>query len=493
MSAGLHTVHLRVNDAATGQPTPVRVRLTGPDGTYYAPFGRLSAFSADFPSLDIGGNVQIDDRKYAYIDGTCEVRLPADTIHVEVSKGPEFVPIERDIALGVGQMAIRLNLERRCDLRSEGWYAGDTGCYFISPHAALLEGAGEGLAVVNLLALEHRRKGPALLPNLLAFSGQQAALQTPECAVVVNTLNQHAALGSLALLNSHRIVYPLSSGAPGPDDWTLADWCDQCHRKGGLVVWTRHPGAALLDGEIPADFILGKVDALELRGDETPEWYTLLDAGFKVALAGSGGKMSNRQALGGCRTYARLKAGESFEYKAWIEAVRAGRTVVTRGPLLQFTVNEQAPGATLNVAEGQTLGVRITVVNPRAGDRVEVLHNGAVVSGFDLAGDATVTLESEVASGEGGWLAARYLRREQRGPSPAMLAHTSPVYVQVAGRPRRVVPEAVTALQRYLERMLAWVAREGRFETDKQREDLAGVFRAAQDVLQYGGSRGGTP
>jgi len=484
MSGHLHTVHLRVNDAATGQPTPVRLRLTGPDGTYYAPFGRLSAFSADFPSPDVGGNVQIHDKKYAYIDGACEVRLPAGTVHVEVSKGPEFLPIDRDVTLGVGQMAIRLTLERRCDLRGERWYSGDTGCYFVSPHAALLEGAGEGLAVVNLLALEHRRKGPAFLPNLLAFSGQQPALASPECMVVVNTLNQHAALGSLGLLNSHRIVYPLSSGAPGPDDWTLSDWCDQCHRKGGLVVWTRQPGAALLDGETPADFLLGKIDVLELRGEETPEWYTLLDAGFRVALAGSGGKMSNRQTLGGCRTYARLAPDEALDYRAWIEAVRAGRTFVTRGPLLQFTVNDLDPGARLDVAEGQKLRVRAEVKNPSAGDAVEVVHNGAVVATRDLNGDGPQALEAEVSLVGGGWLAARCVRRDRRGPGPAMLAHTSPVYVQVAGCPLHVAPEAVAALQRYLERMLVWVAREGRFENDKQHEDLVAVFRAAEGVLK---------
>ena len=33
MSTKYHTVHVRVNDAATGQPTPVRIRFTGPDGT----------------------------------------------------------------------------------------------------------------------------------------------------------------------------------------------------------------------------------------------------------------------------------------------------------------------------------------------------------------------------------------------------------------------------------------------------------------------------
>ena len=47
MTAALQTVHVRVNDAGTGQPTPCRVRFTGPDGTYYAPFGRLTEFAAN--------------------------------------------------------------------------------------------------------------------------------------------------------------------------------------------------------------------------------------------------------------------------------------------------------------------------------------------------------------------------------------------------------------------------------------------------------------
>ena len=41
------TVHIRVNDEATGRPTPVRLGVTGPDGTYYAPFGRVAEFAAE--------------------------------------------------------------------------------------------------------------------------------------------------------------------------------------------------------------------------------------------------------------------------------------------------------------------------------------------------------------------------------------------------------------------------------------------------------------
>jgi hypothetical protein len=383
-------------------------------------------------------------------------------------------------------MAIRLALERQCDLRGERWYSGDTGCYFLTPHAALLEGAGEGLAVVNLLALEYRRKGPAVIPNLVAFSGQQPALQDAECLVVVNTLNQHAALGNVGLLNSHRIVFPLCTGSPGPDDWTIADWCDQCHRKGGLVVWNRKPGAALLDGEPPADLILGKVDALELHADEVPSWYTLLDAGFCVPLCGTGGKMSNRQLLGGCRTYAQLAAGEEFSYKNWVEAVRGGRTFVTQGPLLLLTVNEEDPGATLEVEGAEAkVRVRVEVKNPEPGGRIEVVRNGAVVAERSWSEAGPAVLEAEISVGDGGWLASRHVGAG--GPKPS--AHTSAVYLKVASRPPRVDLQAVDELLRYTDRMLEWVAQQGRFETEKQREAQASVFRGAREVLM--GRRGG--
>ena len=41
----LQQVHLRINDAATGQPTPVRLGITDADGTHYASSGRLTEFA----------------------------------------------------------------------------------------------------------------------------------------------------------------------------------------------------------------------------------------------------------------------------------------------------------------------------------------------------------------------------------------------------------------------------------------------------------------
>ncbi len=63
------TVHVRVNDAATGQPTPVRIRLVDSAGVCRMPFGRLTEFATG-PGEDVGGQVRLDGDAFAYIDGS---------------------------------------------------------------------------------------------------------------------------------------------------------------------------------------------------------------------------------------------------------------------------------------------------------------------------------------------------------------------------------------------------------------------------------------
>src|SRR5262249_44323164 len=150
------------------------------------------------------------------------------------------------------------------DLRPEGWFAGDCRAHELDPHAALLEGSAEGLAVVNLLARERPPSGdvPGAVSNLLAFNGTRPPLEGPEGLVALNTPNPHPALGTVALLASHRPVFPLRFGAPAqPDHWSVADWCDQCHRKRGLVVWPDLPRLTpeAPQGEALACAVLGKV------------------------------------------------------------------------------------------------------------------------------------------------------------------------------------------------------------------------------------------
>lgn len=489
-----HIVHVRINDAATGQPTAVRLRLTGPTGEYLNPFGRLADFATD-PGKDVGGNLLLQGRRYTYIDGACEVRLPAGNVLVEASKGPEYRSLVRPLVIRAGQLTLRLAVERWADLRQQGWYSGDGRAHYLAPHAALLEAAAEDLAVANLLAFEDpgpdisEPAAPRSIPNILAFSGQRPALEMPGHQVIVNTHNVHPVLGSLGLLNCHRPVYPLTSGGNrGTEDWCLADWCDQCHRKGGLVVRTRLPGSRAPGpfpcGEALAELILGKIDALEAAdlalddGSTLGEWYSLLNAGLRVPLLGASAKVSNREPLGGIRTYARLLPDEALSYATWIEAVRRGRSYATEGPLLAFTVDGADPGTILTVNSQRPLAIQAAAQSLVAFDRLEVVANGEVVAAQAPVNEPfSAAVEFERLLPRGGWITARCVG------APGARAHSSPVYVRADGMPIPADPRLVTQLAGHLEQVRRWVQQQGRFEHEARRLQLEAIFRSAGESL----------
>ena len=414
-------VHLRIADSATKKPLPVRVSVTDEAGNYYAPLGRLAVFACG-PGEDVGGSVRLGKDNFAHIDGACEIALPAGVpLRIRAFHGPEWTPLDQTVTLGAGKMALRFEMTRWCDWKAEGWTRIDTRCHFTTPHAALLEAAAENVDVVNLLACVHRflaRDGntyPAI-PNLTAFSGQGPAIETDGRQVIVNTFNTHPSLGKLGLLNCHRVVYPLAfGGAEGPDDWSLCDWADQCHRKNGRVVWCEAFRDGLPGGEALIALILGKVDAIEFdpqpRGRPFLPWvYHLWNAGLVVPLVGGSGKDSNRLPVGAVRTYSPPSS------------VEGGATgFITNGPLIRFTVVGSRAIAT---AESVT-----------PFDKLEIVANGQVI------GSTPAT------------------------PGPRF---TASLELDLLGEPIRLLP-SLTALRKCVEQTREWIDTQGHFTSEKRK------------------------
>jgi hypothetical protein len=494
-----------LNDEATGEPTPARVRFEGTDGTYYAPLGRLASIPTARNQY-MGGNLLLDGRAFAYVDGSFEIRLPPDPVRVLISKGPEYIPVDKEVAVGPGKMALRFGLPRLCNLRPRGWFSGDGRAHALSPHAALLEGAAEGLALVNLLA-EEPSPGLASKPtpptNLLAFSGERPALEHSGCLVVVNTLNQHASLGNLGLLNCHRLIFPLRLEAEGFEDWTLADLCGQAHRKSGLVTWA-HPHDCLPEGgtseaekglgEALADAILEQIDVFEIAGVQDAReysaqfehWYDLLNSGLRLPLIAGSGKADNACALGAPRTYAQLQDGEEWSYCSWIEAVRAGRTYMTSGPLMEFHVNEFASGIEARRAPSETaLRISASIWSHTLFDRFQIVANGKVVAEAPATAGtpAIANLESQWTLEGGGWLAARCLARQQAYAQETIVAHSSPVFVQPTGRPRFADPVSIARLQADLLRTRSAVEVGATRHSDRRRQALLELLQTASQRL----------
>lgn len=368
-------VHVRVCDAQTGASLPCRLLIRDTTGQLHVPLGYLRNPSVE-EGQEVGGHLVQGGDVWTYIDGQCEVRLPPGRLFFQVRRGLRYLPLCTEEDRGLGRIAVRLRM-RQAISTEPGWYWADTRAHWLTPAAAALEGAAEDLDLVHVLAARWDRPGLPRISNLLDFSGQQVLLERYGCKVVVNTYQRGGAWGDLALLHCHRIVFPLVSGETGFEHYTLADWCYQCHRKGGLVIWPGFPGEM---GERFLLAVLGDIDGIEwcgetLRAQEAqasdlsnqpaklgpddcadgtsglqPDtgltagglalWYALLNLGKRLAIVGASGKRSNATPLGAVRTATFLGA-EPLTPAAWVAAVKRGQTYATCGPVLRWQINGQ--------------------------------------------------------------------------------------------------------------------------------------------------------
>jgi hypothetical protein len=310
---------------------------------------------------------------------------------------------------------------------------------------------------------------------MTAFSGQTPALEADGRMVVVNTLNTHPVLGRVGLLNCHRSVFPLSFGGDDDtDDWSVTDWCRQCHRKQGLTVWVDafRTEAGIPGGETLIAAVLGEIDAIEFDAHPRvkpflPWWYRLLNAGIRLPLVGSSGKDSNRTPIGAVRTYAKLSACEPFSYKAWIEAVRSGQTFITNGPLLRFETDKPA-GLIRAAAES---------LSPF--DRLEIVGDARVIATANALKGQRWSAKIEMACPDDNisWLAARCVGGSGGivYPTLAAFAHTSPVYLRCPNRRST----DLLALRRGVEQTRDWIELHGRFTQDKRKQHLLDLCNQA--------------
>src|SRR5208283_3031121 len=140
-------------------------------------------------------------------------------------------------------------------------------------------------------------------------------------------------------------------------------------------------------GEVAADIIMGKLDAIELWPDNDGfntlrcmDYYRFLNCGYRLPLVGGTDKMGANEDVGANRVYAHLGDTE-FSFENWAKAVRSGNTFMTTGPLLLFTADGHVPGEEIRFRSGGgTLEVeaRATCFFPI--HRLEVVVNGRVVA-----------------------------------------------------------------------------------------------------------------
>ncbi|MFM9107143.1 MAG: CehA/McbA family metallohydrolase [Chloroflexota bacterium] len=470
VAAAERPVRIRVVDAATGQAVPVRLHLHDEAGQYLPPRGHHRLVNPLWWE-DTAGEFVNGANQYAYIPGECMADLPPGRVFVQISRGFEVAPIRTVVEIGPETHELRFELERTLRWRERGWVTADTHVHFLSPQTALLEGAAEGVNVVNLLAAQWGE----LFTNVADFDGRTTLGAREfggdgEFLVRVGTENRMQVLGHISLLGySGRMIDPLSTAGPAegaigdPLAVTMAEWAERCIAQGGLVVLPHAPNP---QAERVADMELGLVHAIEMMtfnpydAQVNPyglaDWYRSLDIGHHIPLVAGSDKMTAASLLGGIRTYAHL-GDRPFDYPAWMDAVRAGNTFVTVGPLIEFAVEGRAAGSVIDLPDG---GGRLEVTWRIASvatpiERVEGVVGGLVAADADGGGEFETSGSAAVRVDRASWIALR-VRGSLRGRKGEIAAHTSAVQVRVGGRPPFAAAAASAVLDQ-IEGALAYV------------------------------------
>lgn len=437
-------VNVTVVDGATGLATPARVHFRSPEGRYLPPYGHRHEVNDNWFE-DYGADLKLGATEYAYVDGRFSIELPAGACYAEVVKGFEYEPLRVQLDVDPTHPDLALRLERPIDLRRAGWVTADTHVHFLSPETAWLEAQAEGLNLINLLASQWGD----LFTNVGDWTGAQSGSSRGDTLVWVGTENRQHFLGHMNLLGGKgRPVYPMcASGASesylGDPTWSsLSEWADRCRASEGLVVIPHFPNPY---AEVVADILLGKIDGVEIRDFHgtnlntygVTEWYRFLNLGYRVAAVGGTDKMSAGMPVGGLRTYAHIGDRE-FTFESWSQAVRAGRTFTSSGPLIGLEVEGQGLGAEVQLPSGGgSLEAKVWARSVLPFHLLQLVVNGQVVAEERREeGTCEMAFSRPLRVDQSCWIAARCLSLHKAWHVwPVHLAaHTSPVYVTVDGQ-----------------------------------------------------------
>ena len=484
-----------------GRSAPARVMVRAADGRAYAP--EAAWMHAD-DGFDRG--VQRFETQYFHCATPCRLEVPAGKVSIDVQHGFAHLPWHADLTLATGESReVNVDLRRNALPDAFGdWLSADLhvhtnygGHYRNSMQNALRQASAEDLDVVyNLIVNKEER-----IPDIAAFR-PGADPVSGGTGLLMQAQEFHTSLwGHLGLLNlsDHLLLPDFSSyrhtglASPWPHNGVIADLA---HGQGALVGYV-HPFDLEIDPakeksltyQLPADVAHGKVDYLEVVGFSDHRitaavWYRLLNLGFRVAPGAGTDAMANYASLRGPVGLNRVfvDTGGRRTPEAVRDAIKAGRSFVSNGPLLGLELAGERPGGTVARSSPGALPFKVALRSPVPVDHLELVYNGHVVRSFELPGERrSFDVEGELPVDASGWL---LLRAWNDAADPAVLdlypyATTSPVWLELPA-PRPAATGDAVYFADWLERVITATAARDDFNDEQERVATLDYLRAAQ-------------
>jgi type 1 glutamine amidotransferase len=456
-----------------GKPVAARVYLQGDSGRWFFPKSAAatgSAISLQRGPLDTG-SVEMHTTLSA---DPFTIDLPRGKYTLTVERGKEYLPLVKQFTLDKEPLDVALEISRWVDMKSRGWYSGDTHIHHELANISNLILAEDVNIAFPLTYWTTTADADPTRGNRSKLAGpiKPKVIQVAENYLIypLNTEYELFSVGG----KQHTLGAFLAIGHKTPFDVKappVVPIAEQVHREGGLIDLEKHswPWSVVIVPTMKVDLfelannhiwrtefgfpqwtLSAAGDYMKLEKDSRgfTEWgwidfgfqtyYALLNCGYRLQPTAGTAAGVHPVPLGFGRVY--VHQPEGFRYEKWLKGLQAGRSFVTTGPMLEVKVNGQLPGQVFADAKaGNECEVKGVVTSAAPIDRIEILVNGKVAKviqgmsqktasrGYELAFAGTVKIDGS------SWLAVRCF--ETHPTKRIRFAHTAPWHFEVAGKP----------------------------------------------------------
>ena len=491
---------LELVDAQTGEPLPGIVQLRDAEGR------GVQIEELVNRGQGIRGQKPIHD--WWVLPRRTTIHVPAAPLTVHAISGLETETATEQIDLtGQRRAELSLRLPRFYRARPRGYLAGNTHLHLMKLSKLQADRylrevpTVDGLEIVFVSYLERakadleytsnnysRRELERLSHGHLHFGHGQEHRH--------NFGSHGEGYGHILLLDIPYVVHPVSIGPgiteQGVDAPPLQQGIDKARSLGGKVIWAHN----LFGFEDIPNWLTGRVHANNIydgspKGSFKDTYYRYLNVGLRVPFSTG----TDWFIYDFSRVY--VMSDRAITPTEWLDRLAAGRSYITNGPLLELTVDGEPLGSELKLDGPRTVTVRGRGLGRSDFERIELVRNGRVVErapsrqeGRHFAADMDV----EVQIDEPSWIALRTVPPPVSGDAELqepvaenefggrLFSHTSPIYLQLAGRDVFDLPTARGLLA---EMKADWkkIEEQAAFDDDHQRRHVQAVYQEAIEVL----------
>lgn len=386
--------------------------------------------------------------------GIVVLDLPAGRYRYEIERGPEYRPAAATIDVGDGPLNVRVALHRTIDMAARGWWSGD-----LHVHRAVEE-------VPLLMRAEDLRVAPVITWWNDNNAWKSRPLPDDPLVMLEDGRVYHVMAGEDerqgGALLYFNLTKPLEIAGAGREHPSPMRFLAEARRHVGSHVDVEKP----FWWDVPVWVAGEQVDTIGLANNhmcrsqmyENEAWgrprdanrlppphgngywsqeiyYHLLNCGLRLPPSAGSASGVLPNPVGYNRVY--VQHDGPLDHEQWWRGLRAGRSIVTNGPLLIPSVNGHSPGHVFAADAGEAieLDLKVELVTHDPVTTIDVVVNGTIERSVPVAKWRETRTLGTIQFKESGWLLIRAIAEN---PRTFRFASTAPYYIEVGESKRRV-------------------------------------------------------